>query len=505
MAEDKTPWTPEPWHCISQEKRDRVRDLYDGTEKVREGGTRYLPVAEVESQKRYKARLARATVFPAYQESIDSLVGRAFKRPPTIEGAEALDEAGYFENIDLGGTSFLGLLRNIFRTAYNEGIAFFHVDYTTPQREDGAPRTMADDDMDPARPYIRTVSQSNLIYLRTDQVGGKLVIAEARIREWVEEEDGEWGKKIVPQIRHLLRGEFQVLRPKNGQETDKEWIVYEEGQTLDARGNQVMDVPLIPAYTNRTGFCRGLPPLGDLVHLNIAHYQVASDLRTSIYYAANPLLYITGMDPTAMKNGVKLSPEGVFILSNPQSKLGWAELTGGSTKTAQEYLEQLEKQMDVLSVQPLVSTRSVQRTATEVASDQADEVSELEAVSREFERSAEAALGWMFRWMAVEVPGDLAVIMNGDFNLATDEVEKAGKVLEARKMGDLSLRGTLEELQALNILSEDRNLDDEIEAIQMEGAERMAAMAKAEADEAERRAAEQEPPDESGEGRTMIR
>ena len=63
----------------------RCRDVFAGTEELREHTTEYLPTLTDEPPAAYKARLNRTVLYNATYRTIQGMIGMVFRRPPVAE------------------------------------------------------------------------------------------------------------------------------------------------------------------------------------------------------------------------------------------------------------------------------------------------------------------------------------------------------------------------------------------------------------------------------------
>ena len=91
------------------------RDVFAGTERMRERRTTYLPLFPGEKRRpaMYDARLERTVLFNALQRTVQGLVGMMFRVDPVLDDdvpdeiageRKENNEGGHWENIDLAGT-----------------------------------------------------------------------------------------------------------------------------------------------------------------------------------------------------------------------------------------------------------------------------------------------------------------------------------------------------------------------------------------------------------------
>jgi hypothetical protein len=118
---------------------DLVDALLGGTVAMREAGATYMPRFPLECDASYKERLATATLFPAFSETVSNLSGHVFARPVVVgEDVPAAIQA-QAQNIDLQGSNLTVFAATWFHRALAYGMAHVLVDF--PRRQSAPGRT----------------------------------------------------------------------------------------------------------------------------------------------------------------------------------------------------------------------------------------------------------------------------------------------------------------------------------------------------------------------------
>lgn len=304
------------WMCM-RPKWTMISTLLAGTAAMRAAGPAYLPQHAYETQAAYDERLGRSTLRNYTAKTLEQLVGKAFKKIPQL--AEDEDELWeeFVDDVDLQGNAFPVFARNWFEAAVAKSMAYVLVTQAVAQVPEGQEvRTLADDKKENIRPFWVLYQAEDVIDIRTQRVNGKSVITHARLREYAVEPNGPWETKIVPKVRVLTPGFWQLWRlveVKNGRE---KWDVEEQGPMgLDF-------VPLVPFVINKTGEGEAKPPLEDLGYLNVDHWQGSSDQRIGLTVARFPLLAVSGVSPAEGGDpDVVIGPKRYLSVPDPQGKI----------------------------------------------------------------------------------------------------------------------------------------------------------------------------------------
>lgn len=443
--------------------RDMVRDsamvrtLVGGTIAMREAGETYLPRWPSEDSASYKARMNSTVLFNATGKTVLDMAGKVFAKPVILEKDVPKEIAAFAENIDLTGRHINVFARDVFADAMQPGIGYIYVEAPPAiTREDGTPGTRADYEAAKWRPYLTFIPMEQLIGWKSTNVDGAEQLTQIRIREYETVEDGPYLEKDIEQIRvitlvpatadasaYCTWETFRQPSGPAGVQNQNIWTAHENGTiSLPA-------IPLAPVYLNRSGFMTGKPPLSDLAHLNVAHWQSSSDQRNILHVARVPILFGAGFDE---KESMEVGSNSMFRSNSVEATLTYVEHTGAAIGAGQTDLDKLEAQMQTMGLQLLVPAPG--QTATGEIRDNAKENSPLAAMARGLQDALEQALGFMAKFLDVAADGDKAggsVVVNTDFGLSggTGDLQYLTQAVVAGKLDDqtyieeLKRRGTL--------------------------------------------------------------
>lgn len=430
----------------------QVRTLVAGTPAMRKAGETYLPKAEAESAEAYKSRLARSVLFNATGKTVQDMTGKVFVKPVVLEKDVPADLVAYAENIDLAGRHLNVFARDVFEDALQPGIGYIYVDMPPAvARADGAPATIADETAAGMRPYLTYIPLERLIGWKSELIAGVETLTQIRIQECATVPDGEYLEKEIEQIRVVTKGPlgvtWQTFRKSTDPAKQGEWVLHENGTI------SLPVIPLAPVYINRTGFMTGEPPLAKIAELNVAHWQLDSDIASIMHVANVPILYLAGF--TAEDN-VKIGASEAIRASNPDAKVAYVEHTGAAIGKAMERLAALEAQMNAMGHQ-LTAPQPGGKTATGEIRDDAKENSPLAMMARALQDALEQAFGFMAQFKGVDwkkKDGGGSIVVNTDFGVQSGSSQDAQMLLDAVNAGKISIETFLAEWKRRNILSD---------------------------------------------------
>lgn len=324
-----------------------VADLLGGTSAMRAAGTRYLPMRPLEESTDYQSRLAAATLFPALSETVRRLLGRVFCDPLSVnDDVPAWIRDDVLPNVDLQGRNLHVWAQEWFEEALGYGLS--HVLVESP-RADGI-RTRADQRAAGVRPYLIRISPSRVLGWRQSEG----VLTQVRIRFQRIEDDGEFGSRVVEQVRV-----YEVGRVRTYERGERaEWRQTDEAATALGR------IPLVTLYTQRSGMLTATPPLRELAYLNAKHWRMQSGNDTLIDTASVPILGISGINEgdnviIGAKHAVRLPPG---------AKMEYVEHSGAAIESGRKALLDLVDEMRQAGAR-LLQPAQGSRTATEARED----------------------------------------------------------------------------------------------------------------------------------------
>jgi hypothetical protein len=371
-----------------------VLDALDGgTPAMRQAKTSLLPKWPNEENEAYAARLATATLFPAWKRTVSVMAGKPFSKALTLKDADARIEQ-WAENIDLQGNSLHVFAADGFREAVGYGLGGILVDY--PRASSGGTRTVAQVEAAGERPYWVRYRHGQILGWKTESRSGAVRLTQLRLLESFEEEDGEFGTKHVPQVRVLRPGYWSVYRQTTDARQKTSWVLAESGAT------SLTEIPFVPTYGQRVAFMVGEPPLLDVAYLNVKHWQSQSDQDTILHVARVPILAIIGADEQSQltvgaSSAVKIPVGG---------DMKFVEHTGAAIQAGAEALKDLEDQMIQAGAELLVK-KPGDRSATESANDAEGNKSDLQRMAENYEDALDQALMFTAAYARLSRPGNV--------------------------------------------------------------------------------------------------
>jgi hypothetical protein len=302
------------------------------------------------------------------------------------------------------------------------------------------------------RPYLCFVKAEYLISWKVEIIDGQPVLTQARIVESVEVADGEFGTKKVPQVRVLYRGRFELWQELTEGKDKGKWAKVGGGATIGGDGKALSYIPLAPVYINRTGFMQAEPPLEDLADLNVAHWQMQSDLRNINHVACVPILVMTGWGED---DKIEIGASSAIRTANPDASVSYCEHTGTAITTSKDLIKEIEFQLQTQGLQLMVPQPGG-KTATGEVHDDEKENSPLAMMARSLEDALEAGLGFMADFAGIGKDKGGSLVVNKDFGLSAVATANAPQIIASYNAGLIDRETAITELQRLEVLPSTR-------------------------------------------------
>lgn len=425
--------------------------LMGGTEAMRKAGGALLPQEPREADEDWKYRLSVATLFPAYARTVGVMAGKPFSKQVTLseENSGRIEEL--CEDIDQQGRNLHSFSSDLMREVIGWGFAGVLVDHT--KLPEGA-QTQADTQAAGGRPYWVHYKHDQVLGWRSEVRNGAQFLTLLRLREPTVVEDGLYGTRTVERVR--------VLRPGS-------WELWERGEkefTPIGGGKTTLEViPFVPFYGLRKGFMLGAPPLIDLAHQNVKHWQQQSDQDDSARFARKRLLVFSGVGEDQL-NSATVASGYAFRFDNENAKVEVVQGSAESVEVGRKELEALEAQMIQTGAELLVA-KPGNRTATEASNDAEANKSELQRIAENFEDALDQCLQLTADWLgASEEAGNVSLFK--DFAAMTLSDASAELVIKMQQGGLITKATAIKEQQRRGALSPDLNPQAELEAVNEE-------------------------------------
>jgi hypothetical protein len=308
------------------------------------------------------------------------------------------------------------------------------------------------------RPYWVTYTPRDILGFRTEMIDGELQFTQLRLQEKVSEPDGEYGEKIVEQVRLLTPGNFEIHRKaKTGK-----FVKVDEGTM------PVDKIPFSVAYANRVNLLDSRPPMADIAELNLKAYQIQSDLDNQLHISAVPMLAFYGFPQNAEE--VSAGP-GEAIAFPADGRAEYIEPDGKSYDAQFRRLDRLENQINELGLAAVLGQKLSAETAEAKRIDRSQGDSTMMVVAQQMQDMIDNCLMFHSQYINSEAG---SCFVNRDFLSQRLEPQEIQALLTLYTSGSITQKTLLDQLTEGEVLGDEFDVEEEIEATQTGGMVEMA-------------------------------
>ena len=410
-----------------------IEDLMGGTYGMRRKHRRYLPQEPRELDESYDNRLARSVCPPYYQRLERMLAGMLTRKPVRLEDTSDVITEQLFD-VDQQGND---LNVWVYETA-RKLVRYGHIG------------TLVDAPQDGGRPYWVTYTPRQILGWRSEAKDGKHELSMLRLSETVTIPDGQYGEKVVQQVRLLTPGGYQIHQ----KDDQGEFRVTDEGTTsLDK-------IPFSVAYSNRVGYLESRPPLEDIAELNLKAYQTQSDLDNQLHISAVPMLAFFGF-PSAAEE-VSAGP-GEAIAFPAEGRAEFIEPGGSSFEYQFRRLDQIAAQINELGLSAVLGQKLSAETAEAKRIDRSQGDSTMQVIAQNVQDMIDNCLQFHAQYIGAGVSAGSCHV-NRDFIGARLEPQEIQSLLQLYTAGTITQETLLQNLSNGEVLGDDFDVDEELEA-----------------------------------------
>ena len=420
-----------------------IEDLLGGTYQMRSKHRKYLMQEPRELDESYDNRLARSVCPPYFLRLERMLAGMLTRKPVRLnETGDPIREQLF--DVDLQGNDL-----NVwtYETA-RKMIRYGHIGVLVDAPASGSN----------GRPYWVTYTPRDILGFRTEMVNGEMQFTQLRLKEKVSEPDGLYGEKIVEQVRLLTPGNFEIHRKaKTGK-----FVKVDEGTM------PVDKIPFSVAYSNRVNLLDSRPPMADIAELNLKAYQIQSDLDNQLHISAVPMLAFYGFPQNAEE--VSAGP-GEAIAFPADGRAEYIEPDGKSYDAQFRRLDRLESQINELGLAAVLGQKLSAETAEAKRIDRSQGDSTMMVVAQQMQDMIDNCLMFHSQYINSEAG---SCFVNRDFLSQRLEPQEIQALLTLYTSGSITQKTLLDQLTEGEVLGDEFDVEEEIEATQTGGMVEMA-------------------------------
>jgi hypothetical protein len=430
-----------------------ISDVLGGTSLLRQKAEVYLPRLPHEDDRCWGTRISRSVLTPYYQRITKAACGLILRKPVHLEGGNEEWWQAWSENVDRQGTDLDEFAGSLLFGALSYGHTGVLIDFTAAPA-----RTLRDEALSGELPYLIQQEAHTILGWRhqANTNGGKL--QQLRLREWVQEDDGRFGSKIVQQIRVLEPGKWETWRPGT---TGTGWALHDQGTT------SLAEIPFAVCYSQREAALVSKPPMKEIAEINLQHYSLQAQLLNALAVAAQPILVLKGWDDqspeinVSVANAIAMPPDGAVEYAEPASQ---------SFDSIQAELNRLAEQMKQLGIATLSQEKTFQESGTAKAIDRIDTNSLLAVLSKDLQQTLQQCINWVAEYAGQEPP---EVMISRDFNADPMDAPTITAVNSLFTSGLIDQRTALMMLERGEVFGDDFDIEETLAAAEEQQLQQM--------------------------------
>jgi len=426
-------------------------DLSKGVVGIEANKLDYLPLEMDEDTQSYDSRFNRATYLDNFNPIVNGIAGLIFKNPVTFNEDIPKQIENLLFDIDLQGNSANNFIFDFFKVALLKGQSFCLIDMPNIDKS-----SKADEIKNNIRPYLTLIQPENITAWKFDNINGRNVLTMVKILEHIEIDDPDniFATKTIEQYRILEIGTYKIVQVDNENET----IISEGFTNLDF-------IPLVNLNLNKKGFFQTLPPFYDLAKLNIAHFQVMSDIRYSAHLASVPMLLFLGFDKDEIAK-MKISVNTALASHNTDASVDYISYDGKSLEVNHKILDRIETKMREMGLSVITTNKATTATEINISSNQSQ--SKINSYVGALKDAFDNILLYMAKFYGLDDGGSINI--NADIvsqPLDSQDLIALNNIVSA---GNMSLEQFYKIIKSGTLkLSDDFDIDVELEKIKSDG------------------------------------
>jgi hypothetical protein len=438
---------------------DRCRHAAEGERKIHEKGVVYLPKLAAETDTDYNARKARTPFFNATSRTISGLKGMMFRKAPMVEVPAAIEP--FLADIDMAGTPLDLFTQRVSQDVLTDWAGIM-VD--RPPMPEGEAITQARAEQIGLRPMLLRYPAVSVINWKTARVNNALVLTLVVLQESAALEGEEFEHKTETRYRvlDLVPGEAgMVYRQRVFAVHDEKDVQIGKDIFPAMNGKTMSFIPFWFIGVDGMEATPPVPPLLDLVDMNIHHYQVSADYEHGCHFSGLPTLFISGYMPEEGKV-IYLGSPAANALPDPQAQAYYAEVDG-DFGALRANLDAKKDEMAVLGARMLETQKKTVESADTQKQRVAGEQCQLAAMAQVLSMAMTKALTVFAEWAGAT--GKVVFEVNRDFIPVGMTAEDLNALVTSWQAGAISRQVLHENLQRGEIVSQDTTVEEEQERI----------------------------------------
>lgn len=305
----------------------------------------------------------------------------------------------------------------------------------------------------PQLTLIPPPSLLNTLYTR--DALGRRVLSSVAIAEYYEDTSRSYASCRVPAVRIYAKDSWQLFVLTKDAKGEEHFTLKNKGP------NRLGQIPIVSLYTNRVGPFEATSPMQALAELNITHWQSNSDQRSILRFARLGTFFFAGLSQEDLEK-ISLGPSGMVSSPDPEAKGSILEHTGAAATVGRMDVEDLERKMELLAMEPLLAPVISTSSATGEVLDDSKIHSVLQGWVLALAAAAERVIKMAGKWTG-QPNLEPSVDIYNEFLISPRIRDDVLALIELRARHEITQRTLLAEVQRRTVISLDCDLEREIE------------------------------------------
>ena len=458
-------------YTVAKPRLDLMADATGGVETIRKEV--HIEKFPAESDTWYKQRVRQAEYNNAVNETIDTAVGKLFRKSIKFDENTPQELIDWANDVDGSGTTLNEYAKQEMKHAIRDGLtyAFIDVPYVDGiETMTNAQKQALGINLTPRVSHVRFVDVIN----RYVDASGKLTkctIVESVTRL---KNGAEFEQETVKQYR--------VLYIEGGEVYQDVWEEYDSTTgdklvktALDGNGNEIkmqritpsnnageksiklVEIPLVPLYTGKIAAHNAKPPLLNQAYTLFSWINTNSQYQRALQDTADPTLLAVGRQPDENGKYKPLITGTRTVIDVPEGgSAEWLELTGQSLPSFITKLERLEAELESYKTSIQAKDASVSTKQTSI--ENADKVSKLTNWAWNIEDYINGILKIVGAYMGVEY--DVKAECNKDFDEYELSKENKEFLSQMEQRGQFPLKRMLMLLKRGEVIPDEWDIEE---------------------------------------------
>lgn len=447
--------TPHPEYTANSAKWKRARDVIAGQDAVHDAGEHYLPKLSGQTPMEYHAYKGRATFFGATKRTVQALHGMVFRKDVVTNLGESDAIQTLLEDVTLSGVPFDSFASMTMREVLEVGRFGVLVDF--PPIE-GQALTVAQAQAIGAQPFMVPYKAESILNWRCQRVNNRHTLTMVVLREMKEVQDSEYTAEMSPIIRVLIlrEGVYQQELWEKNPVNDKWEITSMATPTMN--GRPLSYIPFQFIGSENCDPAVDMPPLLDLIDLNLSHYKSTADVEHGAHFAGLPTAVVSGYQAQENEK-LCIGSATAWVFPDPAAKASFLEFTGQGLEALENRIKAKEHMMAVLGAKMLAGDKNGVEAAAAMEIKQSGEVSALAAMANNVARGLSRSLTWLVEWAGVGKEAE--VTLNTDYMVQSLSAQDLTALVGAWQSGAISSNTLYYNLKQGEMIEQGITFEDE--------------------------------------------